>query len=258
MYWWMNLIQHTKVLEAKQWYARDNPEAQGFTAEKMRELGVKGLAENMVGYTKNIPGTKANKKRLRCLILTMVRQIEIETRDERVAASGDIPCLFGTLTTERYHWDEIMKIIAQVEGVVDGQQASWIKGLSKSKRHELVNKYPLFVAWYCAVKLECQLKTVVIPCFGGHAYVAVFEWSPTGGMVHLHYILWKDRAPRFDLQAADLWIKRKPCAEPDWCRAVSSRWSTSSTSWTTSSSTSTSGTPTRPLRAGTGVTLPLA
>ena len=189
MYWWMNLIQRTKVLEAKQWYVRDNPEAQGFTAEKMRELGVKGLAENMVGYTKNIPGTKASKKRLRRLILTMVQQIEIETRDERVAASGDIPCLFGTLTTERYHWDEIMRIIAQVEGVVDGQQASWIKGLSKSKRHELVNKYPLFVAWYCAMKLELQLKTVVIPCFEGHAYVAVFEWSPTGGMVHLHYIL---------------------------------------------------------------------
>ena len=116
---------------------------------------------------------------------------------------------FGTLTAERYHWDEIMRIIAQVEGVVDGQQASWIKGLSKSKRHELVNKYPLFVAWYCAVKLELQLKTVVIPCFGAHAYVAVFEWSPTGGMVHLHYILWKDRAPRFDLQAAELLDKAK-------------------------------------------------
>ena len=39
--------------------------------------------------------------------------------------------------------------------------------------------------------------------------MAVFEWSPTGGMVHLHYILWKDRALRFDLQAAELFDKAK-------------------------------------------------
>ena len=68
----------------------------------------------------------------------------------------------------------------------------------------MVNKYPLFVAWYCAVRLELVLKTVVVPLYGASAYVAVFEWSPTGGMVHLHYILWKRGAPRFDLQAKDL------------------------------------------------------
>ena len=55
--------------------------------------------------------------------------------------------------------------------------------LSKSKRRELVNKYPLFVAWYCAVRLELILKTVVVPLYGTSAYVSVFEWSPTGGMV---------------------------------------------------------------------------
>ena len=40
--------------------------------------------------------------------------------------------------------------------------------------------------------------------FGASNYVAVFEWSPTGGMVHLHYILWKNGAPRFDLRAEQL------------------------------------------------------
>ena len=64
-----------------------------------------------------------------------------------------------------------------------------------------MNKYALFVAWYCAVRLELVLKTVVVPTFGAHAYVAVYEWSPTGGMVHVHYILCKRGAPRFDLQA---------------------------------------------------------
>ena len=42
---------------------------------------------------------------------------------------------------------------------------------------------------------------MVVPIFGASAYVAVFEWSPTGGMVHLHYVLWKAGAPRFDLRA---------------------------------------------------------
>ena len=34
----------------------------------------------MVGYTAQIPGTKAGKARLRRLVLALVQQIEIETR----------------------------------------------------------------------------------------------------------------------------------------------------------------------------------
>ena len=159
----------------------------------------------------------------------MVRQIEIETRDagsevqgdvhdggcgsatadaagdgreagtHRLPKLGDVPCLFGTLASQRYHWDDIIRIIAEVEGNIEDY-----KTLSKSKRRELVNKYPLFVSWYCAVRLELALKTIVVPYFGASAYVGVFEWSPTGGMVHLHYILWKRDAPRFDLRAERL------------------------------------------------------
>ena len=151
----------------------------------------------MVRYTENIPGTKASKSRLRKLVMAMVRQIEIETRREGVGESslGDVPCLFGTLTSQRYHWEGVIAIIAQVEGISD------YKLLSKSKRRELVNKYPLFVAWYCAVRLELTLKAIVVPAFGVSAYLGVFEWSPTGAMVHIHYILWRPGAPRFDLRA---------------------------------------------------------
>ena len=128
----------------------------------------------------------------------MVRQIEIETRSSANAPLGDIPCFFGTLTSQRYHWDGIIRVLAEIEGI------DVYKTLSKSKRRELVNKYPLFVAWYCAVRLELILKTVVVPLYGASAFVSVFEWSPTGGMVHLHYILWKKGAPRFDLHADTL------------------------------------------------------
>ena len=71
----------------------------------------------------------------------------------------------------------------------------WVEGIeqynsrSKSQRRELVSQYPLFVAWYFAGWLELVLTTVVVPHFGAHAYVGVFEWSPTGGMVHPQYVL---------------------------------------------------------------------
>ena len=127
--------------------------------------------------------------------------------------AGDmVPCLFGTLTSQRYHWDEVIRIIAEVEGIDDH------KSLSKGKRRELVNKYPLFVSWYCALRLELTLKTIVVPTFGASAFFAVYEWSPTGAMVHVHYVLWKPGAPRFDLRAEKLqqhhcaitYTRRKP------------------------------------------------
>ncbi len=157
-YWWLNMVQRSHALSAKKWYVRDNPQATGYTLDDLRGMSVKALAKNMVGYTAKIPGTRASKAQLRRVILTMVRQIEIETASvdggEKVERKpGDVPSLFGTLTTQRYHWDDIIRIIAEVEGIDDHKQ------LSKSKRRELVNKYPLFVAWYCAVRLELILKT---------------------------------------------------------------------------------------------------
>ena len=202
-YWWLNMVQRYHALSAKKWYLRDNPQASGYSLDDIRGMSVRTLAKNMVGYSAKIPGTQASKTKLRRIILTMVRQIEIETTStdgvqEANAKPGDVPSLFGTLTTQRYHWDDIIRIIAEVEGIKE------YKLISKSKRRELVNKYPLFVSWYCAVRMELVLKTVVVPLYGASAYVAVFEWSPTGGMAHLHYILWKKGAPRFDLQADTL------------------------------------------------------
>ena len=198
MYWWTNMIQRAQALSAKKWYVRDNPSSQGLTVEDLAQMNVKHLAKQMVGYTTGIPGSKASKNKLRRLILAMVRQIEIETRRPGVSPLGDIPCLFGTLTSQRYHWDGIMRIIAAVEGIAD------YSTLTSSQRRSLVNKYPLFVAWYCSLRLELVLKTVVVPTFGAHSYIAVYEWSPTGGMVHVHYVLWKSGAPRFDLRAQGL------------------------------------------------------
>ena len=204
----MNMVQRFHALSAKKWYVRDNPRSTGYTADDLAHMSVRALSKQMVGYTANIPGTKASKARLRRLILAMVRQIEIETRRGGVAAErdsgdislGDAPCLFGTLTSQRYQWDEIIRVIAEVEGM----EKDAYKSLTRNKRRELVNKYSLFVAWYCSVRLELTLKTIVVPIFGASAYMAVFEWSPTGGMVHLHYVLWRPGAPRFDLRAEKL------------------------------------------------------
>jgi hypothetical protein len=206
MYWWMNMIQRFNAMSAKKWYIKDNPDATGYTAADLSGMSVKGLAKQMVGYTASIPGTRASKARLRKVILAMVRQIEIETRKGEATGAGregssllgDVPCLFGTLTSQRYQWDDIIRIIADIEGIED------YRSLRQSKRRELVNRYSLFVAWYCSMRLELSLKTIVVPIFGANAYVAVYEWSPTGGMVHIHYVLWKPGAPRFDLRAQRL------------------------------------------------------
>ncbi len=105
-------------------------------------MSVGALAKKMVGYTAGIPGMQAGKARLRKLILAMIRQLEIETRvsDGTESSLGDVPCLFGTLTSQRYHWDEVIRIIAEVEGIRD------YKSIAKSRRRALVNKYPMFVA----------------------------------------------------------------------------------------------------------------
>ncbi len=136
-YWWLNMVQRSQALSAKKWYVRDNPQATGYTLDDLREMSVKALAKNMVGYTQDIPGTRASKAKLRRIILTMVKQIEIETStapgvENADARAGDVPSLFGTLTTQRYHWDDIISIIAMVEGIDNYQD------LSKSKRRELV------------------------------------------------------------------------------------------------------------------------
>ena len=210
MYWWLNMIQRQQALSAKKWYIRDNPKATGYTFEDLQKMNIRSLSRQMIGYTTNIPGTKASKAHLRKLLLTMVRQIEAETRDSETSPLGDIPCFFGTLTSQRYFWDGIMRVIAQIEGIEEYQS------LSKSRRRQLVNKYPLFVAWYCAVRLELSLKQIVVPLHEAHAYVGVYEWSPTGGMVHLHYILWVAGAPRFDVRAQKLAEQKAQLRRAGW------------------------------------------
>lgn len=59
-YWWLNMVQRTQVLSAKKWYVRDNPKATGYTVDDIRGMSVRTLAKNMVGYTANIPGTRAS------------------------------------------------------------------------------------------------------------------------------------------------------------------------------------------------------
>ena len=79
-------------------------------------MSVPRLSKKMEKYMERIPGTRASQTRLRRIILAMVRQIEIETYKE--PDLGEVPSLFGTLTSQRYHWDEVIRIIAQMEGSV--------------------------------------------------------------------------------------------------------------------------------------------
>ena len=137
MYWWTNMRQRIRALGAKKWFVKDNPKATGYTVDDLKEMSVGVLAKKMVGYTQNIPGTRGSKGRIRKIILDMVRQVEIETRAAN-GGLGDVPCLFGTLTSQRYHWDCIIRTIAEIEG----EPGDAYKSFSQSKRRSLVNKYP--------------------------------------------------------------------------------------------------------------------
>ncbi len=129
-YWWMNMCQRFKTLGAKKWFVKDNPQATGYTAQQIKQMSPGALAKKMVGYTQNTPGTKGSKAKIRRILLDMVRQIEIETRGASTTSLGDVPCLFGTLTSQRYHWDDVIRLIAQVEGMAPGAH----KALSQSKQ----------------------------------------------------------------------------------------------------------------------------
>ena len=83
------MLQRTQVLSAKKWYVRDNPKATGYTVDDIRGMGVKTLAKNMVGYTANIPGTRASKAQLRRVI--------IRTVHERRSMFGKRCSLFGVV-----------------------------------------------------------------------------------------------------------------------------------------------------------------
>ena len=80
MYWWMNMVQRHKALSAKKWYVRDNPEATGYTIEDTKRMGVKRLGKQMVGYTANIPGTKASKSHMRKLVLALEAMVPLSFR----------------------------------------------------------------------------------------------------------------------------------------------------------------------------------
>ena len=154
MYWWMNFIQRIKVLGAKQWYIKDNPDATGYTVEDLKKMGPTKLAKQMGSYTQNIPGTKASKAKLRRLLLAMVRQIEIETKvgrpedasaEDTDAKLGDVPCVFGTLGSQRYNWDDVIRIIAQVEGYTGDEY-----------------KGAVFI-WSAQVFLQCVMSSFLPP-----------------------------------------------------------------------------------------------
>lgn len=159
-------------------------------------MRVTALAKQLVGCTAPIPGTSFSKALLRNLMLAMVRQLDIDTR--RGTSIGDVPCLFGILTSHRYPQGEVIRIIAQAEGIAAHPSRS------RSNLCELVITWHLLVSWYCTVRHELLLKCIMVPIIGASAYVAVWDGFRIGGKVHLHHALCKPGAPLFYLRSESL------------------------------------------------------
>ena len=103
---------------------------------------------------------------------------------------GNAPAYFGTFTSARYQWSSLRKLLEiHVKCDVDFVRAA-------GSTRQRVNKYHGITAWFCALKLESLLKYCAKETLNLTDYIGIYEWSPTGAMLHLHFAGWRQDASR--------------------------------------------------------------
>ena len=135
------------------------------------------------------------------LLDALLKRLELGAR--RLAAGGEIPCHFTTLTTAIYHWQDLATVLETYETEVTRRRDGRMDPLEPSERRlsaqrRRVLKYPGVVAWFTAYKMELFYKHVLKYEDGE----GVFEWG-AGGIMHLHSINFGSHMPRVDPQKGD-------------------------------------------------------
>ena len=195
-YFIYNTHSRRRTISSRNFFIKKHDGCKKWTNGDILDIGVKNLAGNISAFAKDIPGTEGEKRNLRQRSESMVDQIEEETSVGRPL--GSVPAYFGTFTTARYQWSTLHSLLGgRDEGCDDAKRAT-------GSVRKLVNSYPGVTAWYCALKLESLLKHCAAKILGLTDYIGVREWSPTGAMLHLHYVGWCKDAPRWGKVAADL------------------------------------------------------
>ena len=123
---------------------------------------------------------------------------------------GRIPALFMTLTAAIYKWERLNRVIRRWLGLpetVDEESAE-----ERRRRYFAeANMYPEIVEWYVNLKLEMVLRLAkqliarrrgAGPDSSPGDHFCAWEWG-SGGMTHLHCVIWTDGSPRLDGVAAD-------------------------------------------------------
>eukprot|EP00435_Cladocopium_sp_Y103_P049427 s1595_g14.t3 len=129
---------------------------------------------------------------------------ELVSRVDRLAAGGEIPCHFTTLTTAIYHWQDLGACLNKYEEAVLRCRQGRRDPLEPSERdldphRRRVLRYPGVVAWFTAYKIELFYKYVLQYEDGQ----GIFEWG-AGGIMHLHSINFGSQMPRIDPAAKDM------------------------------------------------------
>ena len=127
-----------------------------------------------------------------------------------VEQGGSTPVHFVTLTTAVYQWEDLHRVLCKYDRGTGGYRKVGEGAGSEARpfpdepheaklgaRMKLATQCAGVTAWFCALKLELMVHRVLHLGYGYDDFYGVYEWG-SGGIVHVHVLLWKRGLGRFD------------------------------------------------------------
>ena len=180
----------------------------GYAAEGAEEgcaTGGAGLATSSQNQGDASSASRASAGRgAECVARAHELEQALLCRVTRLAAGGEIPCHFTTLTTAIYHWQDLAACLETYENAVLVRRHGRRDPLEPSERNldphrRRVLRYPGVVAWFTGYKMELFYKYVL----QYEDAQGIFEWG-AGGIMHLHSINFGSQMPRVDPTAPEM------------------------------------------------------
>ena len=146
-------------------------------------------------FMNHIKGTPAFWKRFQLEVLAMIRQL-------------GCPAFFLTLSYADLHWQELVKIISQINGLAYSD--AFISSLNFFQRCEILNSNPVIVARHFQYKVEILFAEILmIPTgpLGKIKYYAIRVEFQVRGSPHIHSFIWILNPPTLSEQSIDEYVE---------------------------------------------------
>ena len=158
-----------------------------------------------------IKGTTAYWKKFLHEVLAMVKQL-------------GIPTFFLTLSCADLRWNELISIIAKLNGLNISEED--IDQMSYHERCDTLNKNPVLVVRHFQYRVELFFKTIILDGpLGKTNYYAIRVEFQVRGSPHVHSFIWILNAPKlskFNIEEYTNWVDMiihtdlpDPSSEPD-------------------------------------------